>query len=77
LPNGLGYDTDAAYIHPYQTFPQINALTGIYMLKATRTLLTSLGLPNKTLNVYLTGFSEGGAYALWASYLFYKIIRSV
>ncbi len=68
LPDYIGYGVDPQDFHPYVLFPQVNVFSGVNMLSAARQLFTSLGISNKeTLNLYITGYSEGGAYALWTS----------
>jgi len=66
---GLGYDE--SMVHPYILYPQINALDGLAMLIASQQFLTQKKLFNhQKLPLYITGSSEGGAYALWFSRLY-------
>lgn len=70
MPDYIGQGIDSSIMHPYVINPQVNARSGINMLADTRKLLKHLGLNNaKPLNLFITGYSEGGAYALWASKL--------
>lgn len=69
MPDYLGEGIDQDAVHPYMLYPQINALSGIYMLK----LLSQIqpGLKYQTVNnqtpLYLSGYSEGAGYTLWAA----------
>ena len=69
-PDYVGQGVNKAEMHPYVAFAENNAKTGIYALKAARTALLreNINLPAKT-NLFITSYSEGGAYALWASKL--------
>jgi hypothetical protein len=69
FPDYLGYGEDRQDLHPYVLFPEANVLTGINMLRATYQLLSALGISGKPLNLFVSGYSEGGPYALWTSYL--------
>ncbi|MCC2624659.1 MAG: hypothetical protein K0R14_532 [Burkholderiales bacterium] len=70
MPDYIGQGIDSSNMHPYMIYPQANAKSGLDMLNASRQLLKTLGIENKTeLNLYLSGSSEGGLYALWASRL--------
>ncbi|MFN7094714.1 MAG: alpha/beta hydrolase family protein, partial [Burkholderiales bacterium] len=68
MPDYIGQGLDNRVAHPYVLYPEVNALSGINMLTATKTLLTDkLGYTNIPNNLYIAGFSEGGAYALWTT----------
>lgn len=69
-PDYVGQGANYMVQHPYVLFPQTNAQSGLTALKAARTALAAHGinLPNPA-NLYITSYSEGGAYALWASRL--------
>jgi hypothetical protein len=69
-PDYVGQGVNYSVQHPYVGFPQTNAQSGLNALKAARTALAAVGvnLPNPA-NVYITSYSEGGPYALWASQL--------
>ena len=69
MPDYIGQGIDSSVIHPYVAFPEVNARTGLDMLAATRNLLKNLGYTNTQLNLFISGYSEGGAYAMWASKL--------
>ena len=69
-PDYVGQGVNRDVQHPYTAFGITNAQSGIYALKAARQALADQGinLPIPA-NVYISSFSEGGAYALWASKL--------
>jgi len=70
MPDYIGQGIDSSIMHPYMIYPQANARSGLDMLSASRQLLKTLGIEDTTeLNLYLSGYSEGGAYSLWASRL--------
>ena len=79
MPDYLGLGMDSNQVHPYVLYPEVNALSGIYLLKAlglqSESMLNS-GLKeqlkltrfeSQELKLYLSGYSEGAAYALWAA----------
>jgi hypothetical protein len=70
-PDYIGQGIDVNTMHPYVVYPKINALSGLNMIKATRQFLQNQYKieSDKNLNLYITSYSEGGAYALWASRL--------
>lgn len=70
-PDYVGQGINVNAMHPYVLYTKNNALAGLNMLKATRQFLAQKHLINesKLLNLYMTSYSEGGAYALWASKL--------
>jgi hypothetical protein len=65
---GMGYDKDI--VHPYVLYPQINAEDGLSMLNASTTFLSNLGYTTNNMQLFVSGYSEGGAYALWFSRLY-------
>lgn len=70
MPDYIGQGIDSSIMHPYIIEAATNAKSGINMLADTKKLLKHLGLDDTaSLNLYLTGYSEGGAYSLWASKL--------
>lgn len=86
MPDYIGQGVDNQVIHPYILYPENNALSGIYMLNAARTLLNNQGLLNNQNQSYLAsgetplyvaGFSEGGSYALWATKLLQSDYKKV
>lgn len=67
-PDYVGMGADWNNVHPYVVYPEVNALSGFNMFPALRQLLADNGIANnKTLPLMVTGFSEGGGYALKAS----------
>lgn len=70
-PDYIGQGNDVSTMHPYVVYPQVNAKSGIYMLNAAKTLLKNIGYNRVEFGgntkLFITGFSEGGAYALNAS----------
>lgn len=69
-PDYVGQGIDWQVQHPYVVFPQTNAQSGLNAIKAARNALSLQGvtLPTPT-NLYISSYSEGGAYALWTSKL--------
>ena len=69
-PDYVGQGVDVGVMHPFVLYAQTNALSGIYMLPALKQMLaglsTTITLPSK---LYISSYSEGGGYALWASRL--------
>jgi hypothetical protein len=69
-PDYVGQGANPQVQHPYSAFGITNAQSGIYALKAARQALLGLGIALPVpANVYISSFSEGGAYALWTSKL--------
>jgi hypothetical protein len=70
-PDYVGQGINIKAMHPYVLYAKNNALSGLNMLKATRQFLNQNKLINESnlLNLYITSYSEGGSYALWASRL--------
>lgn len=66
MPDYIGQGFDNVVMHPYVLYPKANATSGINMVIAAKALLTKINV-NPGKNFYITGFSEGGAYSLWAS----------
>lgn len=67
IPDYVGLGVDSKVMHPYILHPEVNALSGLYMLQANESMLKKLGYSIQNRNLYITGYSEGGAYALWSS----------
>lgn len=66
FPDYLGYGSDAQHVHPYVIYPLQNVRTAIYLLnEAVSVLKSKYGLRNGPLPVVSTGYSEGGAYAVY------------
>lgn len=79
IPDYLGQGVNTRVVHPYAVYPDTNAKSGIYMLTALREFLNQKQINLNTQNLYLSSYSEGGSYALWASKLlqgYYKEILS-
>lgn len=67
-PDYLGMGADWDNVHPYVAYPEANVLSGFNMFPALRQLLAKENIANdKTLPLMITGYSEGGGYALKAS----------
>ena len=77
-PDYIGQGVNIGVMHPFTAPAKANAQSGIYALKAARTALANQGinLPTMT-NLYVTSYSEGGAYALWTSRLAQTEYQSV
>lgn len=69
MPDYIGLGDDTAHPHPYVVYPAQNAQTGLAMVKAARSFLASSYGINGLLPLYITGYSEGGAYALQAGHM--------
>jgi|GEM_PF-5236029 len=69
-PDYVGQGVNYQVQHPYVVFPQTNAQSGLNALSAARTALAAQGvmLPSPA-KLYISSYSEGGSYALWASQL--------
>lgn len=72
MPDYIGLGDDAAHAHPYVAYPSENAQSGLAMLKAARAYLKTAYHVNRGLPLFITGYSEGGAYALEAAHLMQK-----
>lgn len=68
-PDYIGEGIDNNILHPYVLYPKANADSGLYMIGPARALLAQKNLlaASVPLDLFITGFSEGGAYALNAS----------
>ena len=66
MPDYIGLGDDTANPHPYVLYPRVNAQSGLAMVKAVQQAHFShkFHMP-----LYITGYSEGGAYALEAGRL--------
>ncbi len=69
MPDYIGLGDDTTHPHPYVVYPSQNAQSGLAMVKAARSLLAGSYQITGTLPLYITGYSEGGAYALEAAHL--------
>lgn len=75
-PDFPGFGSDENSVHPYVNFPQENALSGIYLLKAAlqsasfqQIIMAESNSVTKQakLPLFISGYSEGGGYALWVT----------
>ena len=69
MPDYIGLGDDTTHAHPYVVYPNQNAQSGLAMVLAARTLLAKSYQVNGALPLFITGYSEGGAYALEAGHL--------
>lgn len=69
MPDYIGLGDDTTHPHPYVVYPSENAQTGLAMLKAARTLLSKSYGISGLLPLYISGYSEGGAYSLQAGHM--------
>jgi len=69
MPDYIGLGDDVTHVHPYVVYPRENAQCGLAMLKAARTYLAQNYQVMGRLPLFITGYSEGGAYALEAARL--------
>jgi hypothetical protein len=67
MPDYIGLGDDTADPHPYVIYPQENAQSGLAMVLASRTFLEER--VKKHVPLFVTGYSEGGGYALEAGRL--------
>lgn len=70
-PDYLGQGNDYNNVHPYVAFPEINAISAFNMFPALRSILNDYNKidATKELPLFITGYSEGGAYAIEAAKL--------
>ncbi len=71
-PDYVGQGSDYDNVHPYVVFPENNALAAFNMFPAMRQILAAAPFnisSSTTLPLFITGYSEGGGYALKASQL--------
>ena len=67
-PDYVGQGSDWDNVHPYVVFPENNALSAFNMLPSLRKILNDNGVATtQKLPLFITGYSEGGGYALKAS----------
>jgi len=69
MPDYIGLGNDTTHPHPYVVYPQTNAQSGLAMLDAVRSVLSNSYGISGALPLFLTGYSEGGAYSLEAGHL--------
>jgi hypothetical protein len=68
MPDYIGLGDDTAEPHPYVAYPMENAQSGLAMVLAAKQVLANYQIAG-TLPLFITGYSEGGAYALEAAHL--------
>lgn len=69
MPDYPGFGSDESSIHPYVLYPEVNALSGIYMLNALQQMNRKVEyqkIDNKVL-LFSSGYSEGAAYSMWSN----------
>jgi len=81
-PDYLGQGANSDVVHSHNLFAQQQSVNGIYFLPAVNTYLKSQGINLAEINggnpvLAIAGFSEGGNYALWASYLLQEDYASI
>lgn len=64
MPDFIGYGITSDRIHPYLA-GELTARNAVDMLLAVQPVLDSMALGIPTDSIYLLGFSQGGASALW------------
>ncbi|MFN8770384.1 MAG: alpha/beta hydrolase family protein [Neisseriaceae bacterium] len=72
-PDYIGMGYNRKQVHPYVLYPKVNALDGLSILTASQQFLIRNNLlPDKhhKIPLFLTGYSEGSAYAMWFSRLY-------
>lgn len=69
LPDLPGMGVDARHPHPYVTYPEVNAKSGIYMLPLLKDMIADDAFEqvNGKTKLFISGYSEGGSYALWST----------
>ncbi|MBX9598562.1 MAG: hypothetical protein K2X04_08295 [Burkholderiales bacterium] len=69
LPDLPGMGIDARHPHPYVTYPEVNAKSGIYMLPLLKNMIADDQFEhvNGKSKLFISGYSEGGSYALWSA----------
>lgn len=68
IPDYVGQGVSYQDVHPYVLYPKVSAQTAVDMLTAMQpTLVQQYGFQagDPPLKLFSTGYSEGGAYALW------------
>jgi hypothetical protein len=69
MPDYIGLGDDTTNAHPYVAYPRVNAQSGLAMVLAVREILSQVYGISGTLPMFVTGYSEGGAYSLEAAHL--------
>lgn len=68
IPDYVGQGVNYQDVHPYVLYPKVSAQTAVDMLTAMQPTLTQqygFQAGDPPLKLFSTGYSEGGAYALW------------
>lgn len=71
-PDYVGQGADYSSVHPYVAYPENNVLTAFNMMAPMRQILAQAPFnisASTALPLFVTGYSEGGGYALKASQL--------
>ncbi len=67
-PDYVGQGSDWNNVHPYVVYPENNVLSAFNMFPSLRKILNDNGVDStQNLPLFITGYSEGGGYALKAS----------
>lgn len=69
MPDYIGLGDDTTHPHPYVVYPVHNAQSGLAMVLAVRQVLANDYQITASLPLFITGYSEGGAYSLEAAHL--------
>lgn len=72
-PDYIGQGVDWQNVHPYVLYPKVSAQTAVDLLNAIQPVIAAQynlppltsGVATPPLKLFSTGYSEGGAYALW------------
>jgi len=64
-PDYIGQGIDYATIHPYVLYPKLSAQAAVDLLNAVQPLIAAQYPGIATPKLFSTGYSEGGAYAVW------------
>lgn len=69
VPDYPGFGEDNKAVHPYLFYPEVNALSGINMVEVLKQMSFKIDyrLDNGKIPLFISGYSEGALYALWAS----------
>jgi hypothetical protein len=72
VPDYIGYGESAGLMHPYALYADVNAKNGSDMLEPALKFLRAKGKlkDGDSLDLFVSAYSEGSAYALWFSKLY-------
>ncbi len=79
-PDYLGQGQNSDIVHSHNFYAQQQSTGGLYMIPAAKTHLQQQGINFSDLqsrSIIYAGFSEGGNYAVWASYLSQNSLASI